>query len=131
MRLIDADSLMRSIDINWGCDECNSQCVDKWGVCSCLVHQLKEIVMTAPTISLEEKQATSNITSNWIPVSERLPDVGEDVLTYGRFDEQEILALYEETSDEMFWLDENGYNCELDYVLAWMPLPTPYRKDGD
>ena len=121
MRLIDAVALIRSIDINWGCDECNSQCVDKWGVCSCLVHQLKEIVMTAPTISLEEKQATSNITSNWIPVSERLPDVGKLVLIYktsGRID-------FDYVDDDNSW-----YFAFDNWVLAWMPLPEPY-KEGD
>lgn len=116
MRLIDADALMRSIDINWGCNKCKAQCVDEWGVCSCVVHQLKEIVMTAPTIS------------QWIPVSERLPDVSDRVMVslktdLGEWIETDFVDPYGTKAEP--WT--RHWSCD---VTAWMPLPEPY-KEGD
>ena len=66
----------------------------------------------------------------WIPVSERLPDKEELVLVtdsgsieFGKL----ICGLFGNLW--LIWLD----NCweEATKVLAWMPLPEPYREDGE
>lgn len=56
--------------------------------------------------------------SRWIPVSERLPEYGKSVLTYGRDDEYELNHIIDEDDGEWFW---NG-------PLAWRPLPEPYKE---
>lgn len=65
----------------------------------------------------------------WIPVSERLPEEGLTVLTY---DAQEDIEFGEYNDGKWYWLLESGadYWAENKGVLAWMPLPEPY-KGGD
>ena len=76
-----------------------------------------------------------DITDGWIPASERLPSEDGCYLVCMNFeyDNMEVLK----------WAD--GWNCfrypdgkvsresEIDRadVIAWMPLPMPYRKDGE
>lgn len=73
--------------------------------------------------------------TGWIPVSERLPS--EDghylVCMAWEYDNVEVLK----------WAD--GWNCYRNYdgkvdreheiggadIIAWMPLPKPYREDGE
>lgn len=64
--------------------------------------------------------------AEWIPVSERLPDVDVEVLT--TTDWPDVLIA---------WLNKDGAweTEELilanDEILAWMPLPEPYREDKE
>ena len=71
------------------------------------------LIDNAPTIDPEQ---------GWIPCSERLPDVDVEVLT--TTDWSEVLIA---------WLRKGGawetdeYILASDEILAWMPLPTPYK----
>ena len=74
---------------------------------------------------LEKCQEVSALTKRmrWIPVAERLPDSGNEVLTYIRHNYAEdgwrAYRVYEYTDH---WVGM-GNLCE---VIAWMPLPEPY-----
>lgn len=59
----------------------------------------------------------------WIPVDERLPEVGENALvTYGN---GEIQVDFIGEDGDWFWEDrEDGIE-----VIAWMPLPEGYRPE--
>ena len=79
-----------------------------------------------------EKQATSEVASEWIPVSERTQvDPDESVLitvngTYKNitFEDAVMLAVYDK--DEGWIID--GYQYWLTaQVTAWRPLPEPYK----
>lgn len=71
------------------------------------------------------------MTTNWIPVSERLPEYDELVLVTVKgkynnitFENAIELAFYDKDEGwilgaEPDWLDPN--------VTAWMPLPKPYK----
>ena len=68
----------------------------------------------------------------WIPCSEKLPDIGELVLiTQNRGDGDKTVETAYLTSDgpnDLYWSIELFKSRETDVVLAWMPLPEPYRR---
>lgn len=67
--------------------------------------------------------------NGWIPVSERLPEKHKDVITtvkysgfmgmYGRWLKTAFIDNYGEWNGE----------CIGGEVIAWMPLPEPYKED--
>ena len=68
----------------------------------------------------------------WIPVSERLPEDGQEVqITYDAKRKTEKYHVWSAVWDEMhgrFYDKEyRSYIC-LDYVTAWMPLPKPFKS---
>jgi len=77
-------------------------------------------VCDAPTI--EERK-----TGRWILVSERFPEEGEEVLVY----------LFDGKSPYLAWIQDGFWRTEEfvidvdDEPIAWMPLPEPYREDGE
>ena len=62
----------------------------------------------------------------WIPVSERLPEHGQIVLCYLRFDDMRIL----QWDNQFYWW--LGYGKGDDWqkadVTHWMPLPEPPKE---
>lgn len=59
----------------------------------------------------------------WIPVSERLPEKSGSYLTWVRYDNEEFMSI--EDIDCEGILKEWNFNGK---VIAWMPLPEPYRE---
>lgn len=79
------------------------------------------------------KQATSNYTSEWIPVSERLPEGENEVLitVNGKFNN----ITFDNAIEIGFYNEVDGWiiNGYLDWitpeVTAWRPLPEPYKGE--
>lgn len=66
----------------------------------------------------------------WIPVTERLPEVGQWVLCQCRAGIIDVLRL----TDDDCWYRKSDMIYMSGFVLAWMPLPEPYaerRQDAD
>ena len=71
-----------------------------------------------------KSQLETTLESNWISVKDRLPEEGENVLTYGArpfYDVFYINRLINKESGE--WL--------YDGVTHWMPLPEPPKDDAE
>ena len=64
--------------------------------------------------------------SQWIPVSERLPEDGVDVLVSWGTPEGELLIAHWR-ADEREWFDDEGKRVPAVGVTHWMPLPEPPR----
>lgn len=71
----------------------------------------------------------------WIPCSERLPELGKDVLAtlFHANGELGIVMVKRTTSfnpGDTYWEDwTNEYSWENENVLAWMPLPDCYKGE--
>ena len=64
-------------------------------------------------------------TGKWIPVEERLPKYGDQVLIY-MCDEPEI-GRYR---NGKWFVNYRGW-VDGDDVIAWMPLPEPYQEENE
>ena len=65
------------------------------------------------------------INSNWIPMTEHLPPIKQDVLVYTSYGGMRVWRRNDTTYDANFWETEYGYWAEKDEVVAWMDLPDP------
>ena len=64
-----------------------------------------------------------DITNEWIPCSERLPK------EYAQY-----LVCLKSGECYVYWIEDSDWArgmAEKEGILAWMPLPKPYREDGE
>lgn len=77
-------------------------------------------------------QAKGYYVERWIPVSERLPEGQVEVIVSCRDDAGDTSFDYTSfgftTADGEYWIVDNEF---YHYVVAWMPLPEPYKEDSD
>ena len=79
----------------------------------------------------EQKKVIERLSTDWIPVSERLPEIknyeGCYLVTDGRF----IWMAY--WTPEKEWIFADCTNCKnkIDWadIVAWQPLPKSYKED--
>ena len=107
MRLIDADALIKRLDAN------------EYGMKlpKAVVGMTKALLDDAPTIDIP----------TWIPCTERLPKLGEKVLASTRKTcfVQVYKGIYSEPTR---WAWEHR---SIKKIIAWMPLPEPYKETDD
>ena len=65
----------------------------------------------------------------WIPVSERLPEDGEEVLCFLGSEEMAVLFRRNDWGQDE-WVDGGFASGSYD-VVAWMPLPKPYKAESE
>ena len=67
--------------------------------------------------------------NGWIPVSERLPEKNKDVIATVKY--SGFMGMYGRWLKTSFIDDYGEWNgeCIGGEVIAWMPLPEPYKED--
>lgn len=72
--------------------------------------------------------------TQWIPISERLPEDESYILVSFENSTMPDIARYEENDEGGTFYpgdDEKSYSSYGFFVNAWMPLPKPYREVDD
>lgn len=64
--------------------------------------------------------------AQWIPCSERLPEEDTYVLATTAWGE---ITMAEKLSDIAWFIYEGNANATSDDIVAWMPLPEPYKGE--
>lgn len=67
----------------------------------------------------------------WIPVEERLPEEDESVLCCSDDERMMIGVLHKEYYIDFGIAVAENYNQIMHDVIAWQPLPEPYRPEGE
>lgn len=71
--------------------------------------------------------------SEWIPVSERLPETNGRYLAYivnKHDDKLKYIMTCEYSLADGYWNWFPDDECASDNVIAWMPLPEPYKAES-
>lgn len=81
-------------------------------------------------------QALNECTGRWIPVSKGSPNPNEkenDCLVYylvqNEYGDMMVAAYRGNTNGEIWWEQMYAYKPIKDEVIAWMPLPEPYKEE--
>lgn len=76
----------------------------------------------------EQKKVIERLSTDWIPVSERLPQKHKDVIATTKYDG--FMGMYGTWLKTAFIDDYGEWNgeCIGDKVIAWKPLPEPYKE---
>lgn len=114
MRLIDADVLKEmvpttSVDFFENCRNCSLLSEE----------QVMELVDMTPTVDM------------WIPCSERLPNESDYYLVtiINPFGEKEVCVIWFAYKADYYGVSEWRELTDDDTVLAWMPLPEPWKGE--
>ena len=93
----------------------------------------EEGLLNFVAFEVDEDTISVNMDSQWTPVEDRLPEVDVDVEEIIEDDDcPEYIVTVDGASESTVlkyspdgtWFDENGYTYD---VVAWRPLPSPYR----
>ena len=83
-------------------------------------------IQKAYELGREEGQKEAQPEHRWIPCKTALPEKGQYVLCQCRVGIMDVLHL----TDDNGWYKDSTHIYMHGFVLAWMPLPEPYREEG-
>lgn len=81
------------------------------------------------TVELLEKEPRPH--GEWIPCSERLPERDEIVLVSFKTGCVHLCKYLDDDSENPWWSYIDDCCAWNNVVDAWMPLPEPYKKEGE
>lgn len=134
-------------DMIKSCDDCVSRqaaidTIESWLSCDDyndaernIMRAMQSVLYDLPSVNPAKKVSRSENPNKWIPVSERLPEsCGMYIVTRKIYDCPDTAPII--MSDESWfdgqntWHNDNRINHDRRYlsdVIAWMPLPEPYK----
>jgi hypothetical protein len=113
------DAISRKAAIRWVKTECNPYGKPTLDFESGkkVIEHLKQMPSVTPKLKTWE----------WIPVSERLPDQGQEVICQCRANMIKALKL----DADFDWYQDADHCYMHGFVIAWMPLPEPYKAESE
>ena len=81
--------------------------------------------LSAKVAATNMERSTVYYNGGWIPCSERLPEVEQDVLL--SFRSLDVRVGYRANTEDFFYVYGEEY-ITFENTLAWMPLPKPYKE---
>ena len=99
-------------------------------ICECDISNIETIAMKETVKSYAESNGLLDhmhyVNQKWIPVSERLPNRHQRVLCYFKYkpDSPDIIS-------ENTYIGGGMWMSESDNVVAWTPLPEPYKGETE
>lgn len=108
-------------------NQCEGACCSvESGICNCddgvivqAIHKMKKYLELANDKNVPSK-------NGWISVKKRLPE-GKEVIAQNK--DGEMLIGYVYYSEEMEWYECVSESMYLTNVIAWQPLPEPYKEE--
>lgn len=79
-------------------------------------------------VAVDYIESLPTIRSKWVPCSERLPEVGQSVLTTSITGKCGVWICHPYREDDYMWEDDAGYLRDKHDAVAWMPLPEAYEE---
>ena len=73
-----------------------------------------------------ERGKSERTRGEWIPVSERLPEINKEVIVTDIETEDTYCSWYH---GKGYWECDNG--VLKNRIIAWQPLPEPYKEGGE
>ncbi len=77
-------------------------------------------------MDFSKEEVTRRKRGGWISVKKRLPE-GKEVIAQNK--DGEMLIGYVYYSEEMEWYECESESMYLANVIAWQPLPEPYKEE--
>lgn len=115
-RLIEADAVYKILESCEIKKDTYGSLLNDWDHgYNCGIERAESEIECAPTVEAEPK---------WIPVSERLPKQGQEVICQCRASIIKVLKL-DANGD---WYQDANHCYMSGFVIAWMPLPKPYER---
>lgn len=111
---------------------CYAKCGIPKGVCCKFTEPCTyvKIINNFPSADVRENKG------EWIPVTERLPEVNQNVLATTRWREVTIAERLNIGPDycigpDYWFIHEGNTNAHTEDIVAWQPLPEPYKAESE
>lgn len=103
-------------------DELRAYAADRKGELAKLIKDAADTIelLSAKLHASQMERSSQYYHGGWIPCSERLPEVGQVVLR--------TIRDFSWNGEKYFRVDVGIYNTNDGSILAWMPLPEPYKE---
>lgn len=113
MRLIDADRLCEDL-------------LNRWSIADTKKEELIRQVMADIVTPIVVSQPTVN---QWIPVSERLPKDKQEILFSTKTGRVHSGRYHDDNSVNQWYSHKDRARAWNNVVIAWMPLPEPWKGE--